>query len=113
MSLLLEVLTGGLGIFRKWPVITGLLLFSVVGMGWSYYQGRSGANEGFEAAKSKAILRDTKENKELSEEAQNIVEGAKDATDKANQKADAEIETVKGLSRMQCLDIKLVDIGLR
>lgn len=113
MSLLLEVLTGGLGIFRKWPVITGLLLFSIVGMGWSYYQGRSGANERFEAAKYEAILKDTKENNKLSEEAQNIVERAKDATDKTNQKTDAEIQTVKGLSRMQCLDIKLSDIGLR
>lgn len=113
MSLLLEVIFGGLGIFRKWPVITGLLLFSVVGMGWSYYQGRSGANARFEAAKTEAILKDAKENSKLSEEAQNIVERAKDATDKTNQKTDAEIEAVKGLSRMQCLDIKLVDIGLR
>jgi predicted negative regulator of RcsB-dependent stress response len=102
-----------LGKALKFPLITGLLLFSVVGMGWSYYQGRSGTSERFQAAKAEAILKDTKENQKLAEVAQKIVERAKDATDKTNQKTDAEIETVKGLSHMQCLDIKLVDIGLR
>jgi predicted negative regulator of RcsB-dependent stress response len=112
MSLLLEVLTGGLGIFRKWPVITGLLLFSIVGMGWSYYQGQSGANEKHKAAKADAILKDAKENTRLSEAAQDIIERAKDATDKANKKSNSEIDTIKSLSPMQCLDIKLADIGL-
>lgn len=113
MSLLLEVLTGGIGIFRKWPVITGLLLFSVVGMGWSYWQGRTGANAKFEAAKAEAILKNAKENEKLSQEAQDLIEKAQKATEKAGKKSDEEIEHIKNISPNQCLDIKLVDLGLQ
>lgn len=97
----------------RYPLITGLLIFSLVGMGWSYWQGRSGANERFEKARAEAILKDTRENQKLSEDAQRLVERAKDATDKRNEKTDAEIETIESLSRNQCLDVRLVDLGLQ
>ena len=97
----------------RYPLITGLLLFSLVGMGWSYWQGRTGANAAFEKAKSEAILKNAKENEKLSQEAQDLIEKAKEATEKAEKKSDDEIEHIKNISPNQCLDVKLSDIGLQ
>lgn len=113
MSLLLKLLFSGVGVFRKWPVITGLLIFSFVGMGWSYWQGRSGANERFEKAKTEAILKDTQENIQLSKEAMQIVEKAKDETENIAKTVEAQIETIKNLGPSKYLDVKLSDIGLQ
>ena len=102
-----------LGKALKFPLITGLLLFSLVGMGWSYYQGMSGANAKFEKAKAEAILKNAKENEKLSQEAQDLIEKAKEATEKAGKKSDDEIKHIKNIGPNQCLDVKLSDLGLR
>ena len=113
MIQLISLLTGGFGIARSFPLITGLLLFSLVGMGWTYYQGRSGANERFEKAKIEAILKDTKENARLSRIADQIVKEAEEAAEKSNKMTETDIENIQTINPSQCLDIKLADIGLR
>lgn len=113
MSLLLNLLFSGVGVFRKWPVITSLLIFSFVGMGWSYWQGRSGANERFEKAKAEAIQKDTQENTQLSKEAMQIVEKAKDETEQTAKTVEAQIEAIKNLGPSTYLDVSLSDIGLQ
>ena len=113
MIQLISLLTGGFGIARSFPLITGLLLFSLVGMGWTYYQGRSGANERFEKAKIEAILKDTKENERLSETANELVKEAEEAAEKSDKMTEIDIEKIKTINPSQCLDIKLADIGLR
>lgn len=102
-----------LGLGRKFPLVSGLLLFSAVGFTYNFFENRGIANDAVRKAQSEAILKDTKENQKLSEEAQTIIERAKDATDKTNEKADTEIKTIKGLGSAQCLDVKLSDLGLQ
>lgn len=113
MIQLISLLTGGFGIARSFPLITGLLLFSLVGMGWTYYQGRSGANERFEKAKIEAILKDTEENNKLQQVAEQIVKEAEEAAEKSDKTTERDIENIKTINPSQCLDIKLAAIGLR
>ena len=112
MSLLLEVLIGSIGIFRKWPVITGLLLFSVVGMGWSYWEGRSSANERYKAQKAEAILKDAKENRKIVEETQADLEKLNNEISQVNKAEATEIDKIEKLTPHQCLNLNLSDLWL-
>jgi len=112
MSILIDLLFGGLGIFRKWPVITGLLLFSVVGMGWSYYEGRAGANERFQAARNEAILKDTKQNQAIMNEALKDLSEHQTTLEKSQDRLEKDIDQITNIKSSKCLDTKLSDIGL-
>lgn len=96
----------------RFPVITGLLLFSVAGMGWSYWQGRSGANERFQAAQAEAILKDAKENRKIVEETQADLEKLNNEISQVNKTEAKEIDKIEKLTPHQCLNLNLSDLGL-
>ncbi len=112
MSLLLEVLTGGLGIFRKWPVITGLLLFSLVGMGWSYWQGRTGANARFEAQQAEVKLKITKRNSILEKDDAIQAEKEKQIVIHTYKTLSERLKAIEAVPDDGCLD-KPLPAGLR
>lgn len=89
-------------------IVGGISLYA-----YGYFSGKSGANERFEKAKTEAILKDTKENIQLSKEAMQIVEKAKDETEKNEKTVEAQIKAIKNLGPNKYLDVKLSDIGLQ
>lgn len=110
---MISLLTGGLGIVLRYPLITGLLFFSIFGMTKTYFWGRASVDEAYQKAKIEAIQKDSKENERLSEQAAKIIEEAKEATEKANKITENEIEKIKRINPNQCLDVRLDAIGLR
>ena len=109
MQLLIKLL--GLG--RSFPLITGLLLFSVVGFTYNFFENRGIAGDAVRKAQSEAILKDTEENKQLSKEAVQIVEKAQNETEQTAKTVEAQIEAIKNLGPNKYLDVKLSDIGLQ
>lgn len=110
---LISLLSFGSGFLRSYPIITGLLLLSLVGMGWSYYQGGQGAREKYNAERAEAIKKDAKENNEILKEAHKDELEHQTTITKSQSKLESEANEIQSLEPNQCLDVKLSDIGLR
>lgn len=113
MQILISLLGFGSGFLRQYPLITGLLLFSLIGMGFSYYKGGQGARDKYKAAQAEAIKKDAKENKEILKEAHRDELEHQTEVTKSQAKLESEENEIKSLKPSQCLDVRLDAIGLR
>ena len=109
----MQLLISLLGLGRSFPLITGLLLFSLVGMGTSYYKGRQHVQNLHKLEKAKAIEKDAKENQKLKDQAHKDQLEHQTTIAKSQSRLEKETDEIKNLEPAQCLDVKLVDIGLR
>lgn len=109
----MQLLISLLGLGRSYPLITGLLLFSLMGMGWSYYKGRSDVHTAYKAERAEAIEKDAKENQKLKDQAHKDQLEHQTTIAKSQSRLEKETDEIKNLEPAQCLDVKLVDIGLR
>ena len=110
---MIEIALSLLGLGRKFPLITGLLLFSLTGMGYSYYKGREHVNNLHRLEKAKAIEKDARENQELKDQAHKDQLEHQTTIAKSQSRLEKETDEIKNLKASECLDVKLVNIGLR
>jgi hypothetical protein len=113
MNLISSLLPFVFGKALKFPLITGLLLFSLMGMGYSYWKGRSDVHTAYKAEKVEAIEKDAKENQKLKDAAHKDELEHQTTIAKSQSRLEKETDEIKSLEPSQCLDVKLSDIGLR
>jgi len=109
----MQLLISLLGLGRSYPLITGLLLFSLMGMGWSYYKGRSDVHTAYKAERAEAIEKDAKENQKLKDAAHKDELEHQTEISKSQERLKRTTDEIQSLEPSQCLDVKLSDIGLR
>lgn len=88
------------------PLVSLLILGAVVGMSWSYYQGYSGANERFEAARSEAIQKNSKENAAITKEAHKDEMDHHIEVAKSQEQLKVQINEIENISDA-CLDVDI------
>lgn len=109
----MQLLISLLGLGRSYPLITGLLLFSLMGMGYSYWKGRSDAHTAYKAEKAEAIEKDAEENQKLKDAAHKDELEHQTEISKSQERLKRATDEIQSLEPSQCLDVKLSDIGLR
>jgi hypothetical protein len=113
MQILISLLLGSVGIGRKFPIITGLLLLFAATLTWNFFENRSIARDAVREAQREAITKDTQENKELQRAAEADQEQHEIEVKEATEQQEKDIADIETLKPHQCLDVKLSDIGLR
>lgn len=113
MQILISLLLGGVGIGRKFPIITGLLLLFAAALTWNFFENRSIARDAVREAQREAITKDTQENKELQRAAEADQEQHEKEVKEATEQQEKDIEKINAIEPHQCLDVRLDAIGLR
>lgn len=112
MNLISSLLPFVVGKALKFPLITGLLLFSLMGMGYSYWKGRSDVHTAYKAEKAEAMEKDAKENQKLKDAAHKDELEHQTEISKSQERLKRATDEIQSLEPSQCLDVKLSDIGL-
>lgn len=102
-----------LGVGRSYPLITGLLFLSLMGMGWSYWKGAEHTANRYKVEKSKAIEKDAKENREILKDAHEDEIDHQTTVTKSKERLRTKRDEILNLPANSCLDVKLSDLGLR
>ncbi len=103
---MIEVALSLLGLGRKFPLITGLLLYSAVGMTYNFFENRSIASNAVEKAQGEAIIKDAKENRDILSKA--LKDQAEHQTEitKSNERLKTDVKDIAALTDT-CLDVAL------
>ena len=101
-----------IGLVLRYPLVTGLLAFSFIGICWSYYEGGARVHKAVERAVAEAKIKDAKENAKLETTGLQIIHEIEKAEQLAETQKEKYLAKIKGLPAHQCLDLKLRDLGL-
>ena len=96
----------------RYPLITGLLLFSFVGMTWTYFEGHGAATEKFENQQAKVKMKIIERNSELEKSDILQAEKEKQIVIKSYDTLQERLKAIDLIPNDGCLDKFLFD-GLR